>query len=99
MEIVQRFSFLVSGKKEIVQWFFFVMSNALKEIVQWILFVMSNALKEIVQRFDFFVLYHLYMILCPKIVQIVDNFYFSSSFISIDLFNFVSNYTMVWSVV
>jgi len=57
---------------------------------------MSNALnKKSLNDLIFFVSSHLYMILCPKIVQIVDNFYFSSSFISIDLFNFVSNYTMV----
>ncbi len=49
MEIVQRFSFLVSDKKEIVQLFFFVMSNALN--CATIFLVMSNALKEIVQRF------------------------------------------------
>ena len=34
-----------------------------------------------------------------QIIPIVDNFYFSHNFIRVDLYNFVWNYTMVWTVV
>ena len=34
-----------------------------------------------------------------KNAKIVDNFCISSDFISVDLFNFVNTYTMVWTVV
>ena len=83
MEIVQRFSFLVSEKRNRAT-IFLVMSNALNKNrgTIWFFCVVSFI-------YDFM----------SKIVQIVDNFYFSYNFISIDLFNFVSNYTMVWSVV
>lgn len=39
------------------------------------------------------------IVINSQIIPIVDNFYFSHHFIRVDLYNFVWNYTMVWTVV